>query len=108
MDRRNDRGLNAATARSYFINPAAVSARVMTLPTSMLLRSGVRGGLAGRTNVVRGHSVAARSGDCRDAVAADGMTGAGFGAGLATLFASCFTTSFGWLTRSVRPKKFAM
>ena len=30
------------------------------------------------------------------------------GTGLATLFASAFTASLGWLTRSVRPKKFAM
>src|SRR3954468_6762386 len=94
MDRRNH-GLN------YFIKPAAVSARVMTALTAML-RFGACDGLASRgfvsrgltwcTGVARGHSVATRSGDCRDAVAADGMVGVLTG----------LAASLGWLTRSVR------
>ena len=46
----------------------------MTAPTSMLLRFGLRGGvtgLTGRPIADRGHSVAARSGDCSAVVAAD-------------------------------------
>jgi len=72
----------------------------MTAPTSMPGRFGVRGGAAGRPIAVRGHSVAARSGDFSEAVAGETVTdGACFG---------FFVASFGWLTRSVRPKKFAM
>jgi hypothetical protein len=68
----------------YFINPAAVRARVMTAPTSMPRRFGARGaGLCWRTGLWDlDQSVAARSVDCRDSVAADGTT-FGAGAGLA-------------------------
>ena len=57
----------------YFINPAAVRARVMTPPTSMPRRFGSLGaGLCWRTGLWDfDHSVAARSDDCRDSVAAD-------------------------------------
>ena len=57
----------------YFINPAAVSARVMTPPTSMPRRFGSCGtGFGWRTGLWDfDHSVAARSDDCRDSVAAD-------------------------------------
>ena len=61
--------------RGYFISPAAVRARVMTPPTSMLRRFVSRGtGLVWRTGLLaRDQSVAATSVDCRDAVAADGV-----------------------------------
>ena len=43
--------------RIHFIRPAAVSARVMTLPTSMpRRRGGCGGGSAGRATVVSGHN----------------------------------------------------
>jgi glyoxylase-like metal-dependent hydrolase (beta-lactamase superfamily II) len=85
----------------YFINPAAVRARVMTPLTSMPRRFGSFGaGLCWRTGLWDfDHSVAARSDDCRDSVATDGTTidaGAGVVASLAGL------------TRPVRPKKLAM
>src|SRR5205807_6741441 len=68
---------------AYFINPAAVSARVMTAPTSTPRRFGSRGaGLCWRTGLwAFDQSVAARSDDCRDSVAADGVT---FGAAVET------------------------
>src|SRR6267142_75508 len=105
----------------YFIRPAAVSARVMTAPTSIPRRRGSCGGSGRRPDsgprlsVVSGQSTAARSGTCAGAGAAI-IVATSFGASAGTTFfeALAETTFFeAEITidrgiHSVRPKKFAM
>ena len=95
-----------APTRAYFINPAAVGARVMTLPTSMPLRFGA---LAAERPDDHRRPRPQRGGEVRRlsaaAVAADGITGVHrFWGRLGDNLRLLTTTSLGWLTRSVRPK----
>ncbi len=92
-------------AGAYFIRPAAVSARVMTAPTSMVRRGfgcfGFGCGVGRCSSVVSGHSTFERSGTGADTGEADTGETAGISLALGE-------AAFGCCTRWVRPKKFAM
>src|ERR1700759_430562 len=93
---------------SYFINPAAVSARVITAPTSMPRRRGSRCGVGRGCKVVSGHNTLERSGVDRCAGAEIGDTcGISFALGESTtgIFAAAALRS---LIQAVRPKNFAI
>jgi hypothetical protein len=61
MGRPAETPLQPTHLSPYFIRPAAVSARVMTAPTSMLRFFDRRGGATGRFNVASGRSTVAIS-----------------------------------------------
>ncbi len=96
-------------ASPHFMRPAAVSARVMTAPTSIAGRRDRPAGSGRRLSVGRGHNTAARSGTTPGPDATAGTVSAAcFGAGLGAGLEASFEGTFGRRIHSVRPKKFAM